>query len=187
MAKPTIEIVIALRATADRLQKTGSYQWGHMGSCNCGFLAQQITSLSKSDIHKRALQRPGDWNEQLNDYCPASGLKIDALISDLIASGFSIEDLKHLERLSDPAVLRMLPGEKKALRHNVKTDVIQYLRCWARWVEEKLLENIHLQSLTSGSQLVRTRRISFDGHAHCVFTPQAEDRVTYNLSVADPG
>jgi hypothetical protein len=34
-----------------------------MGACNCGFLAQEITHLRKAEIHSRAMQSTGDWNE----------------------------------------------------------------------------------------------------------------------------
>ena len=110
MAKASINVISALRATAAQLESTHYYQWGHMGSCNCGYLGQQVTKLNKAEIHRRALQRSGDWSEQLNDYSPASGLPFDDIISSLIAFGFDIEDLKHLERLSDPMILQAIPG-----------------------------------------------------------------------------
>ncbi|MEO7992140.1 MAG: hypothetical protein ABI663_21490 [Chryseolinea sp.] len=98
-----------------------------MGLCNCGFLAQEITNLRKEEIHTRAMQQHGDWSEQLNDYCPASGLPMDDLISEMIAFGFDSDDLKHLERLSDSEVLRALPLAECNLKQNIKTDVVTYL------------------------------------------------------------
>jgi hypothetical protein len=144
MAKASIEIIEALRSTADKLQKASDYQWGHMGSCNCGFLAQQLTHLSKHQIHSRAMQRYGDWNEQLNDYCPSSGLLMDDLITDLVKVGFSIEDLKNLEMLSDQAVLGSLPKGRKHLRKNVKSDVIEYLSAWANLLEDQLIASVNI-------------------------------------------
>jgi hypothetical protein len=85
MARVTIELIQILRNTAHTLAQSRSYQWGHMGACNCGFLAQEITRLRKDEIHSRAMQRYGDWAEQLNDYCPTSGLPMDALISEMLA------------------------------------------------------------------------------------------------------
>ena len=41
----------ALRATADRLAAPDArYEWGHMGGCNCGHLAQTVTTLSRAEI-----------------------------------------------------------------------------------------------------------------------------------------
>lgn len=149
MAKISTEVIHALRNTAKRIENSPDYQWGHMGACNCGFLAQEITALSKSEIHTRAMERYGDWNEQLNDYCPTSGLRMDDLISDLLAFGFDISDLKHLEKLSDPRVLRQLPVEKRYLHHNIKSDVILYLKTMAQNLEDQLLERIKLPQLSS--------------------------------------
>jgi hypothetical protein len=140
---------MALRTTANKIEHNSSYQWGHMGLCNCGFLAQEITSLSKDEIHRRAMQRHGDWSEQLNDYCPTSGLPMDDLIDQLVNFGFTPEELRHLERLSDKAVLQRLPIEKRYLSHNIKADVILYLNAWANLLEESLIEAISLKELSS--------------------------------------
>lgn len=144
MAAIRPEVIEALRATARALEKAGDYQWGHMGACNCGFLARQITAKSREEIHSRAMMRSGDWTEQLNDYCPSSGLAMDELIDELVAFGFSPADLKHLERLSDENVLRHLPEGKRHLRHNVKDDVVLYLRTWAAMLENRLVEKVKL-------------------------------------------
>ncbi len=154
MAKATIELVRALRNTAKTLSGSKSYQWGHMGSCNCGHLAQEITQLTKSEIHARAMQKYGDWNEQLNDYCPASGLLMDDLITQLMDFGFDTDDLKHLEKLSDPTVLRQLPPGERYLRHNRCDDVVKYLEVWAQMLENELLDHIHIPSLGPETAIV---------------------------------
>lgn len=146
MARASVEIIEALRKTANTLANTAHYQWGHMGACNCGFLAQEVTKFKKEEIHARAMQRYGDWSEQLNDYCPTSGLPFDDLISELIAFGFDADDLKHLERLSDGMVLRSLPPEQRNLSHNKKADVVTYLLAWAALLEAKLVDKINLPS-----------------------------------------
>ena len=145
MAKASLEVIDALRNTAKRLEQSNQYQWGHMGLCNCGFLAQEVTKLTKAEIHTRAMQSSGDWNEQLNDYCPTSGLPMDNLISELLALGFDADDLKHLERLSDGRVLQQLPWEKRSLHHNSKKDTVTYMRTWAGLLEEELLGEIQFQ------------------------------------------
>jgi hypothetical protein len=141
MAKASWEVIATLRSTADRLAKSTDYQWGHMGSCNCGFLAREITHLKKDEIHKRAMQRYGDWSEQLNDYCPSSGLLMDNLISELLSVGFDTADLKHLERLSDPRILNSIPPETRNLRHNNKADVIFYFHQWASVLENEIISD----------------------------------------------
>lgn len=65
MAKPKPELINALRKTARNLQTSTSYQWGHMGSCNCGHLVQEVTKLTKAQIYEYAMRtRGGDWSEQ---------------------------------------------------------------------------------------------------------------------------
>lgn len=147
MAAITPEVIDALRKTAGAIKANPAYQWGHMGLCNCGFLAQQVTQLRKDEIHFRAMQRHGNWSEQLNDYCPTSGLPIDELISEMLAFGFDADDLKHLERLSDPLVRRHLPEENRNLLYNVKEDVVIYLETWGKLLEEELLKQVHLPQL----------------------------------------
>ena len=149
MAKASIELIEILRNTANKLEQSQAYQWGHMGSCNCGFLAQGITHLRKDEIHTRAMQGYGDWTEQLNDYCPTSGLPMDDLISQMIAFGFDADDLKNLERLTDKRVLMQLPIEERNLQHNYKQDVVKYLRTWAVVLEEELLQKITLPNLNA--------------------------------------
>lgn len=146
MAKASIEIITILRNTLNRIATSKDYQWGHMGACNCGFLAQEVTHLRKAEIHQRAMLGHGDWNEQLNDYCPTSGLPMDDLIGNLLAAGFDVDDLKHLERLSSPEVLRALPIEHRNPRQNVKQDVVLYISTWARLLEQKLIEKVTLPS-----------------------------------------
>jgi len=144
MAQAKQDVIDALRRTAKKLETGSQYMWGHMGSCNCGNLAQEVTKRTKAEIHAYAMQGYGDWNEQLNDYCETSTMPIDLIVFELITSGFSIEDLQNLEKLSDKQVLMRLPIENRNLRHNVKADVIVYLKEWANMLEEKLLETIKL-------------------------------------------
>jgi hypothetical protein len=154
MANIRFELIQALRTTAQNIERSDSYQWGHMGLCNCGFLAQEITSLPKEEIHRRAMQRHGDWSEQLNDYCPTSGLPMDNLIDELVQFGFTPGDLSHLERLSDPEVLLALPSEQRHLNYNAKDDIVIYLRTWAEQLEKQLLETISLPHLAKNQPIL---------------------------------
>lgn len=147
MARATIEVVEALRNTVKKLKKGSPYMWGHMGSCNCGNLAQEITNFSKAQIHAYALQGSGDWSEQLNDYCENSQMPMDLIIFELLSFGFTVEDLQNLEYLSDHSVLQRLPMENRNLRRNYRDDVVVYMNEWADMLEEQLIEGISLDSL----------------------------------------
>ena len=144
MARPTPELINAIRRAAYNLKNGASYQWGHMGGCNCGNLAQELTKLNKDQIHQYAMQRHGDWNEQAEDYCSTSQMPIDLLINEMLRAGLVLEDLKHLEKLSDRNVLARFPLEKRYLQYNVREDVIGYMDAWAEFLEEQLLEKITL-------------------------------------------
>lgn len=139
MARSSAKLVAAIRETADRLVQGDNYQWGHMGSCNCGHLAQTITHYDKGQIHGAAMWRHGDWSEQLRDYCPQSGLPMDEIIDQMLAWGLNSKDLVHLERLSDPAVLEALPPTRRRLKHNFRDDVVLYLQSWAALLELDLI------------------------------------------------
>ncbi len=115
--------------------------WAHMGRCNCGHLAQTLTGLSAEEIHKRALQRYGDWTEQsehFEPYCPHTGFNIDYVMDSLIEAGLSPTDIRELEHLSNRDVLKRLSGGFRYLKRNSRDDVILYLRTWAVTLEEKI-------------------------------------------------
>lgn len=155
MARPNLDLIAALRRTARKIEKGSPYQWGHMGSCNCGNLAQELTRLTKAEIHALALANGrGDWNEQLNDYCPTSGLPMDLLIGEMMEAGLDPDDLKQLERLSDVRILQRLPAEKRYLRHNFRDDVVLYISEWANMLEEQLLAPIKLPHFEWSEQTV---------------------------------
>ncbi|WP_028522976.1 hypothetical protein [Runella limosa] len=155
MARPNLDLIVALRRTARKIEQGSPYQWGHMGSCNCGNLAQEITKLTKAEIHAHALANGrGDWNEQLNEYCPTSGLPMDLLINEMIDAGLDSDDLKHLERLSDRRILNRLPENKRHLRHNYRDDVVLYISEWANMLEEQLLSTIKLPQFTWETEAV---------------------------------
>ena len=100
--------------------------------------------MDRHQIHARAMERSGDWSEQLKDYCPSSGLSMDDLIATMVSFGFTLDDLTHLERLSDPKVLRSLPEHDRHLKHNLKADVVKYLYQWADILESELVDEIML-------------------------------------------
>ena len=145
MANPSLKIIEALRKTATQLENGNRYEWGHMGSCNCGNLAQTITSFSRAEIQKYALQKTGDWSEQLVDYCPTSGLPMDLIIEKMTDFGFTRQDLRHLEWLSDTDILNKIGVSY--LNRNLKSDTILYIKSWASLLEDMLIDEIILPSL----------------------------------------
>lgn len=143
MAISSLHIIDALRKTANNLREGRPYEWGHMGSCNCGNLAQTLLGIGKAEIHRAAMHSPtvGDWNEQLQAYCEVSGLEIDRLIFTLLQKGFTLEDLMQLEYLSNPAVYGRI-SNKSYLQRNRREDVVLYLETWATLLEEELLHQV---------------------------------------------
>lgn len=137
MARANADLIFTLRQTAQRLNGNVSYQWGHMGMCNCGHLAQSITGLAGGEIHQSALVREGDWEQQASDYCPTSGNLIDAVLAAMFDLGLTRSDIRHLEKLSDPAVLRRIGRHP---RFNSRDDVVLYMTAWADLLQESVSE-----------------------------------------------
>lgn len=131
-------LVRALLDTAARLRTTAAYQWGHLGQCNCGHLIQTVCRVPPARIHTWALEREGDWEQLANAYCPTSGYAVDDVITELCGLGFTPDDLAHLEKLDDPAVLAALPDGPRWLARNARADVIAYLETWAGQLEAAL-------------------------------------------------
>jgi hypothetical protein len=134
MNSPKGKLITALRSAASNIEKGSHYEWGNMGSCNCGHLAQQLTEKSKAEIHRYAMEKHGDWAEQVLDFCPTSGMSMDWLISELTSYGLTTRDLIDLERLSKEEVL-----QKAGVTHlekNQKDDVVLYMKSWANLLEE---------------------------------------------------
>ena len=137
MARANRELISALRQTAQRLAGDVSYQWGHMGMCNCGHLAQSVTGLAGAEIHQSALIREGDWEQQAKDYCPTSGNLIDVVLAVMFELGLTRSDIRNLEKLADLEVLRRAG---RHLRFNNRQDVVLYMNTWADLLEETVCE-----------------------------------------------
>ncbi len=142
MTRPHPDLVEALRTTARRVEQGAEYRWTHMGSCNCGHLAQTVTRLPAQEIHRLALERAGDWGEQAREYCPTIGYPMDHIVACLLDLGLTDDDLWHLERLSSPEVLRRLPIGERDLDHRRREDYVRYLRVWADLLEERWMASV---------------------------------------------
>lgn len=140
MAEGNPTLISVLRVTADRMEGEADYRWTHQGRCNCGQLVQTVTGLGAAEIHKRALQKPGEWSEHAKDYCPVSSHPLDQVIHVLREIGFGTKDLGHLEYLSDPEVLAEVWNRagRKSLNHKDSDDVVLYFRVWADLLEAKM-------------------------------------------------
>ncbi len=145
MAKANPRLIEAIEKTVLKLSNGAAYQWGHMGACNCGNLAQELTHFNKAEIHQYAMQKHGDWNEQILDYCPSSGFPIDLMISKMLNYGLTLDDLANLEKLSDQTILSRIPKERRDQIHkNSREDVILYMQTWTKILRENWIkENDH--------------------------------------------
>ncbi len=141
MAHPTLTLVHALRRAAKKITTGDRYQWSHYGVCNCGQLAQVLTDQSADQIREALFAQQGDWGQGAREYCPGSGLPMDVVLDTMTASGLEPQDIAHLERLTDPVVLRALSeraGERVTLRYSNADDVVLYMTTWADILEAKL-------------------------------------------------
>lgn len=156
MAKPTRELVDALRATALRLQNGAHYAWGHHGSCNCGHLLQVLTRLDEKEILAYAHTAPGEWTELAAEFCGITQAPVSLLVKKLMEAGLTPTDIHHLEYLTDRTILERLPGGFRWLQRNRREDVIVYMETFANWIEEQLPPdsvNSWLRELTEENNL----------------------------------
>jgi len=145
MAKPSIELIEALRITARRLRDGAHYSWGHHGACNCGNLLQVITPLTEGEILRYAHTGIGEWTELSEEYCAASNAPVGIVISKLEDAGLTSVDIHHIEYLTDRGVLSYLPGGFRWLKRNVREDVILYFEAFANLLEEKLIASVEVE------------------------------------------
>ena len=128
---PSPVLVSILRETADRLEGGADYRWSHFGRCNCGHLVQTVTRLSPAEIHAASAGELLEWSEIPEDYCAGTGLRLEYVLDRLRELGLDRADMRHLEDLSDPAVLAALPGGHRWLERNNREDVVVYFRTLA--------------------------------------------------------
>ena len=157
MAKPSLELVEALRETARRLQNGAHYTWGHHGACNCGNLLQVITHFSEAEILAHAHTGTGEWTEIAEESCSVTGVPVGLLLYTLQTIGLTPADIHNIEYLNNKDVLQYLPGGFRWLKRNVRQDVIDYFRAFAQMLEEKLLQQITIPlEIYAGRKLAGT-------------------------------
>ncbi len=144
MAYANIELIEALRTTADRLRHGAHYAWGNHGACNCGNLLQAVTPLTKGEILRYAHTGNGEWTELAEEYCGATNAPVSLLIFKLELLGLTPTDIHNIEYLEDKEVLKALPGGFRWLKKNVREDVIVYFETFANLLEDKLLSQVEI-------------------------------------------
>lgn len=153
MAHPSIELISALRETADRLKNGAHYAWGNHGSCNCGNLLQVVTELSKEEILTYAHSGIGEWTELAEEYCGVTDAPVSLLLKKLQDTGLTPTDIHNLEYLEDREVLNALPGGFRWLKRNQREDVIVYFETFASILEEKLIASITIPDFSQQPKL----------------------------------
>lgn len=154
MANPTIELILALRETANRLRNGAPYAWGNHGACNCGNLLQVVAKLDKKEILRFAHTGIGEWTELAEEFCPTSNAPISLLLNKLQQLGLTPTDIHNLEYLDNKEVLQLLPGGFRWLKRNVREDVIVYFDTFANLLEDKLQMQVKIDftELLSGKK-----------------------------------
>jgi hypothetical protein len=144
MAKPSLELVQALRDTATKLKQGAYYAWGNHGGCNCGNLLQVVTQLSREEILQYAHTGIGEWTELAEDYCGVTNAPVSLLLKKLQDIGLTPTDIHHLEYLDDKKVLQQLPGGFRWLERNVREDVVVYFETFAQMLEDELISQVYI-------------------------------------------
>jgi hypothetical protein len=147
MAKPSAELIWALRETASRLQNGAHYVWGHHGACNCGHLLQVITGQSEKEILSGAHTSSGEWTEIAEESCVVTNTPFSILISKLQAIGLTPIDIHNIEYLDNKEVLKNLRSGFRWLKRNKRQDIIDYFEAFANMLEEKLLREINIATI----------------------------------------
>ncbi len=141
MATPNPYLIGKIREAASNIESGAPYNWGHVGKCNCGHLLQTIEDVNSGDIYKKAQKiKLEEYSEFANDYCPDSGVPMDALLDSLLEVGLSMDDIPQLEYLSNKKVLNALPGGFRYLHKGDAKDAVLYMKTWADLLEDELVE-----------------------------------------------
>ncbi len=144
MAKPSIELISALRETASRLKNGAHYAWGHHGACNCGNLVQVVCNLTQGEVIRYAHTGTGEWTELAEEYCGITNAPYTVLLSKLQDLGLTPTDIRHIEYLNDKEVLHFLQDGFRWLKRNKREDAIAYFEAFASMLEEKLAQEINI-------------------------------------------
>lgn len=127
------------------------YDWRCSKSCNCGVLASTCMGrdITTSEIGKMVLncKNPGAFARKA--YCMVTGIGISEVIKSLMDAGFTFDDIKHLEYLSDANIaakagIKLGYWEETGypIAHGYfmeKEYFIKYLKAWVEILEEEAI------------------------------------------------
>lgn len=134
--------IAALRMALEALEYGVHYEHGQYGSCNCGIVACALTNMTASDIDS-AFQNNPMYIYELDNYsskyfylvvesCSVTGTPINVIIKKLKENGFTVQDLKELELLSN----ENYGGCKDNPRMDDRDALVQYLEHWIAALEK---------------------------------------------------
>lgn len=144
-------LLAAIEHAADDIEHGAPFEWGHVGRCTVGHIAQRLAAMSDREIVAAFEQTLDQWREHAAEYfdvaigdeplattesphqkCPQVGASMRRIYRLFHLAGLDAEDIGHLEFLSDPTVLAHIPPSRRArLRRNDARDVVLYLRTMA--------------------------------------------------------
>jgi len=161
MARATPQFIEKLREAAANIENGRDYNWGHVGRCNCGHLVQCLTDFSAAEIYALAKKNYIDeWTEFANDYCPQNGASVDEITRVLLANGFELRDIHQLEYLSNPQVLKAIPGGPRQLQKGNARDAALYMRTWAGLLEIELKNNGRASKVNSTADVSTAKKLN---------------------------
>lgn len=125
------------------------YDWSKCNSCNCGVLASTCMGrdITLFEIGPEVFSDkiPGPF--AMKAYCMVTGIGISEVIKSLMDAGFTFDDIKHLEFLSDAKIseragIKLGYWDKAGypVAHgyfNKKDYLIKYLKAWVEILEEE--------------------------------------------------
>lgn len=134
----------ALRTAADRIEGGAAYHWLDVGRCNCGHVAMVIGNWT--DVQVRRLIGCNVSYTNTADQCDVTGRSQDEVMSVLLGIGFTTDDLRELEMLSNPRVRRLagIPDDDW-YAFSRKTPVVAYMRAWADLIDPPVAAPIELK------------------------------------------
>jgi alpha-amylase/alpha-mannosidase (GH57 family) len=115
------------------------YSWSGSESCNCGVLAQCVTNRTENTLnHLVSAPRVGFSTDNLGpwakwaNHCQITGIPFNDVMKTLADCGFTWNEIKHLENLSDKSIVDF----PVHVRSN-KEFVIRYFKAWIQKLENE--------------------------------------------------
>jgi len=97
----------------------------------------------------------------LIEYCPTSGYPMDLMVGKMLETGLTLDDLMHLEKLSDPKILQLIPEYKRQyMSKNNKSDVILYMEAWVEQLEDTWIAEHNPELSLSNKKINRVSVLS---------------------------